>query len=213
MAARRLKPKLFVVIRQNQVTNRRLIDAARAQMRFVQSEVMTHECLQLLTTPRLNRFLLRAREQTNAWAIGVCGRIRDVAGDAVPHIWLVECDPSRLGFRHALIEQTKPSLTISHLLADPEDRRARIPATPLMLLQGERELLLPDEATVLQSGDRLLFAGAEGAEALQSQLLDDDVAIDYVRTGQEPPRTWLGRWLQRTGLTPTPVTSTSETQG
>ncbi len=213
MAARRLKPKLFVVIRQNQVTNRRLIEAARAQMRFVQSEVMTHECLQLLTTPRLNRFLLRAREQSNAWAIGVFGRIRDIAGDTVPHIWLVECDPGRLGLRHALIEQTKPALTISHLLADPEDRRTRIPATPLMLLQGEHDMLLPDEATVLQSGDRLLFAGASGAEALQSQLLDDDVAIDYVRTGHEPPRTWLGRWLQRTVLATAPVAAKSEAQG
>ena len=85
-----------------------------------------------------------------------------------------------------------------HLLADPDDRRdAHPPPRPLLLVQGGHDLLLPDEATVLQSGDRLLFAGAAGAEALQSRLLDDDVAIDYVRTGVERPRTWLGRWLQR----------------
>jgi len=197
MAARRLKPKLFVVIRQNQVTNRRLIDSARARLRFVQSDVMTHECLQLLTTPNLNRFLLRAREQSNAWAIGVCGRVRDVVGDVVPHVWLVECDPGWLGLKRALVEQTEPALTVGHLLADPDDRRSRIAATPLLLVQGGRDMLLPDEATILQAGDRLLFAGAAGAEALQSRLLDDDVAIDYVRTGVERPHTWLGRWLQR----------------
>jgi Trk K+ transport system NAD-binding subunit len=197
MAARRLKPKLFVVIRQNQVTNRRLIDSARAQMRFVQSDVMTHECLQLLTTPRLNRFLLRAREQSNAWAAGVCGRIRDVVGDVVPHVWLIECDRARLGLKHALVEQTEPALTVGHLLSDPDDRRIRIPATSLLLLRNGRDQLLPDEGTVLQPGDRLLLAGGAGAEALQSRLLDDDVAIDYVRTGVERPRTWLGRWLQR----------------
>ncbi len=196
MAARRLKPKLFVVIRQNQVTNRRLIDSARAQLRFVQSEVMTHECLQLLTTPNLNRFLLRAREQSNAWAVGVCGRIRDVVGDVVPHVWLIDCGRGRLGFKHALVEQREPELTIGHLLSDPDDRRTRIAATSLLLLRNGRDQLLPDEGTVLQPGDRLLFAGAAGAEALQSRLLDDDVAIDYVRTGVERPRTWLGRWLQ-----------------
>ena len=202
MAARRLKPKLFVVIRQNQVTNRRLIDAAHAQMRFVQSDVMTHECLQLLTTPRLNRFLLHAREQPNAWAAGVCGLIRELVGNAVPHIWLISCDPDRLGLRHALSEQAEPALTIAHLLADPDDCHARIPATPLLLEQGGRDLLLPDEGTVLQPGDRLLFAGAAGAETLQSRLLEDDVVIDYVRTGFERPRTWLGHWLQR-GTSPT----------
>jgi Trk K+ transport system NAD-binding subunit len=205
MAARRVKPRLFVVIRQNQVTNRRLIDAARAQMRFVQSDVMTHECLQLLTTPRLNRFLLRAREQSNAWAAGVCGRIRDVVGDVVPHVWLIDCDSGRLGLKRALVEQTEPALTVGHLLSDPDDRRMRIPATSLLLLRNGRDQLLPDEGTVLQAGDRLLFAGAAGAEALQSRLLDDDVAIDYVRTGVERPLTWLGRWLQRGATRPAVV--------
>ena len=94
-----------------------------------------------------------------------------MVGNAVPHIWLIGCDPGRLGLRHALIEQADPVLTIAHLLADPDDRNARIRATPLLLEQGGRDLLLPDEGTLLQPGDRLLFAGAAGAEALQSRLL------------------------------------------
>jgi len=210
MAARRLRPKLFVVIRQNQATNRRLIDAARPQMRFVQSEVMTHECLQLLTTPNLNRFLLRAREQSNAWAVGVCGRIRDIVGNAVPHIWLVECDPGRLGLKRALVEQREPELTIGYLLIDPDDRRTRLPATALMLLRNGHDHLLPDEGTALKQGDRLLFAGAMDAEVLQSRMLDDDVLIDYARTGFERPRTWLGHWLQR--RTPTMSSGAAATQ-
>jgi hypothetical protein len=120
-----------------------------------------------------------------------------VAGNAVPHVWLIDCAPVRVGLRRALLEQVEPALTIAHLLTDPDDRHARIRATPLLLEQGGRDLLLPDEGTVLQPGARVLFAGAAGAEALQSLLLDDDVAIDYVRTGIERPRTWLGHWLQR----------------
>jgi hypothetical protein len=30
---------------------------------------------------------------------------------------------------------------------------------------------------------------------LQRRTLTDDGAIDYLRTGTEPPRTWLGRLL------------------
>lgn len=204
-AARRLKPKLFVVIRQNQVTNRSLIDAARADMRFVQAQLMAHECLQVLTTPLLNRFLLMAREQPNAWAVGVCGRLHDLIGHHVPHIWAVTCDTKLLGLRRALIEVTEPALKISHLLCDPDDRRTRLQVTPLLLLRNGDDLLLPDEVTALAPGDQVLFAGASDAEALQSRLLEDDVAIDYVRTGRERPRTWIGRWLQRT--VPNPVAS------
>jgi hypothetical protein len=41
----------------------RPIHAARADMEFVQSVLMTHEIVQLLTTPLMNRFLLLARRQ------------------------------------------------------------------------------------------------------------------------------------------------------
>lgn len=196
-AARRLKPKLFVVIRQNQETNRSLIDAARANMRFVQAQLMAHECLQVLTTPLLNRFLLMAREQPNAWAVGVCGRLHDVIGNHVPHVWAVTCDTKLLGMRRALIEVPEPALTISHLLCDPDDRRTRLQATPLLLLRNGDDVLLPDEGTALEAGDRVLFTGASDARLVQSRLLEDDVVIDYVRTGLERPRTWIGRWLQR----------------
>jgi Trk K+ transport system NAD-binding subunit len=196
-SARRLRRKLFVAIRQNLVGNRSLIEAARADMEFVQAALMTRECVQALTTPLLNRFLLLARQQSNVWAKGVAGRLTDQAGDEVPAVWSVSCDVAELGLRHALLERPEPHLALAHLLADPDDRRLRLPAVPLLLLSGGKDVLLPGDGTLLQKGDRLLFAGRRDAEGLQRRLLTDDVAIDYVRTGREPPRTWLGRWLER----------------
>jgi Trk K+ transport system NAD-binding subunit len=193
--ARRLKRRLFVVIRQNLAGNRSLIEAARADMEFVQSVVMTHESVQLLTTPLLNRFLLLARRQNGVWAVGVAGRIRDTVGDQVPHTWAIECDASLLGVRHALEELPEPPLALSHLLMDPDDRLRALKAVPLLLLSNGRDVLLPDEHTPLRPGDRILFAGEAGVEGLQRRTLADDGAIDYLRTGRDPPRTWLGRWL------------------
>jgi Trk K+ transport system NAD-binding subunit len=196
-AARRLRPKLFVVIRQNKITNRSLIDAARPDMRFVQSRLMAHECVQLMTTPLLNSFLMLARTQGNAWAVGLCGRIHDVVGSRVPHTWTLFCDPGALGIRRALNEHPEPVLKLAHLLRDPDEPRSKLAATPLLLLRDGHDMLLPDENTAIGAGDRILFAGEAGAESLQLRLLGDDVAIDYVRTGRERPRTWFGRWLER----------------
>jgi Trk K+ transport system NAD-binding subunit len=198
-SARRLKHRLFVVMRQNLVGNRSLIEAARADMEFVQSVVMTNEIVQLLTTPLLNRFLMLARRQNNTWAVGVAGRIRDAVGDEVPHTWAIDCDPSLLGARRAFVEKTEPPLALAHLLLDPDDRRVGLKAVPLLLLSGGRDLLLPDENTLLHPGDRVLFAGEAGVEGLQRRTLSDDGAIDYLRTGREPPRTWLGHWLASRG--------------
>jgi Trk K+ transport system NAD-binding subunit len=195
-SARRLKRKLFVVIRQNEVGNRALIEAARADMEFVQAVVMTNECVQQLTTPLLNRFLMLARGQTNVWAVGVAGRLRDAVGDTVPHTWAIDCDATLLGAQRAFVEKPEPPLTLAHLLLDPDDRRIALKAVPLLLLSNGRDLLLPDEHTPLRAGDRILFAGEAGVEGLQRRTLSDDGAVDYLRTGREPPRTWLGRLLE-----------------
>jgi hypothetical protein len=156
---------------------------------------MTNETVQLLTTPLLNGFLLQARRQDNAWATGVAGRLRDVVGDAVPHTWAIACDTGLLGARHALVDAPDPPLTLDHLLRDPDDRQQRLKATPLLLRSKGRDRLLPDEHTPLRPGDVVLFAGAAGVEGLQRRTLADDAAIDYLRTGRDPPRTWLGRML------------------
>lgn len=198
-AARRLQKKLFVVARQNHVDNRSLIEAARADMEFVQSLVMTHECVQLLTTPLLNRFLMRARRQPAVWAVGVLGRLRDAVGDTVPHTWGVNCDPAKLGVRYGLVEAPEPPLTLAHLLMDPDKRRQSLAAVPLLLLAKGREHLLPDEHTPLQLGDRILFAGDAEAESLQRRVLNDDSVVHYLRTGREPAHTWLARLLEARG--------------
>lgn len=53
---------------------------------------------------------------------------------------------------------------------------------------------LPPEDLPLGPGDRVLFAGAEGVEALQRRFLLDPSPIEYVRTGREPARGALFRW-------------------
>ena len=197
IAARRCHKKLFVVVRQNQAGNRALIEAAHADMEFVQAQLMTNEVLQEMTTPLLNRFLLRARQQPNVWAAGLILRLREVVGDTVPYIWGVRIAPELIGVAHAFGERPEPPFALSHLIADPDKRSAKLPAVALMLSRGGKDILLPDVNMPLAKNDRIVFAGTPAVERLQRRTLADDVVIDYLRTGKEPPRTWLGRLLTR----------------
>jgi voltage-gated potassium channel len=61
---------------------------------------------------------------------------------------------------------------------------------------GER-IGLPADGERLGPGDRVLFAGAEGVEALQRRFLLDPGPIQLVRTGLEPARGALFRWWLR----------------
>ena len=60
---------------------------------------------------------------------------------------------------------------------------------------AREDVALPGPELGLASGDRLLFAGAEGVETIQRRFLLDPAPIQFVRTGAEPARSWLFRAL------------------
>ena len=74
--ARRVRPDIFVIIRQNQMQDRALVEAARANLKFVQSDLMVHECLQVLKTPMLGRFIAKLRASDPATSTATLERIQ-----------------------------------------------------------------------------------------------------------------------------------------
>jgi Trk K+ transport system NAD-binding subunit len=57
MTAKEVNPDLFVVVRQNRVANQVLFDAYDADFTMVPSRIVARECLALITSPLLARFL------------------------------------------------------------------------------------------------------------------------------------------------------------
>src|SRR5690606_16958911 len=85
--ARRLNPDIFVIVRQNDAADRVLIDAARANLRFVQSDLIVRECLQILKTPLLGEFITRMRESGSTQASRTIELIMATVGNAGPRNW------------------------------------------------------------------------------------------------------------------------------
>lgn len=195
--ARRIKPDLSVLIRQNHSADRSLIEASRADLVFVKSEVMLRECLQILISPLLNSFLLQVRQRGKDLAEQIIMRLLIELDERVPYVWVFDCLPSHPGLRDVLQQPGTAPLLLRELLIDPTDPPSPLRAVPLLLQRGERADFIPDLDTALQTGDRILFAGAAGVENLQRRFLLDPSPLQFVRTGIEPPRSWLFRRLAR----------------
>lgn len=193
--ARKLNPRLFVIVRQNHVAERSLIEAARADLCFVKSELMVHECLQLLVAPLLNRFLLRVRREGTARAEQIAVRLLTGLEERVPSLWVFDCNDSLPGLREVLNGRAGAPLRLEELLINPHDPSLTLAAVPLFLLRGEAETMLPDPATPLVRGDRILFAGRPGVERLQHYFHLDPSPLEYVRSGVEPARSWIFRHI------------------
>ncbi len=195
--ARRIKPDIFVMIRQNHVQDRALVEAARADVAFVQSDLMVHECLQLLKTRTLGRFIARLRDADPAVAAATLERVRNEVGDGAPSAWTFECDIMQPGMFAAFFQNRALAFRIAHLLADPTDPNVRMRAAALMLeRQGSFELL-PGSETALKPGDRILFVGHKVTRRMQLRYLVEPGTVSWTLTGTEPPNGYFFRWWER----------------
>ena len=195
--ARRVQPDIFVVIRQNQMQDRALVDAAHADLKFVQSDLMVIECLQVLKAPMLGRFIAELRLAGTPVAVATLERVQREAGDGAPRAWEFDCDVLQPGMFHAFFQRAGAPFTIEHLVANPISPKERLPVTALMLETEGQRTLLPPDSTKLKPGARVLFVGDDVARRLQMRYATEPDTIAWVCSGSEPPRGFLFRWLQQ----------------
>jgi voltage-gated potassium channel len=193
MIARQTNPNLFVVIRQNLVASKVLFSAFNANVTMISSEIIAHECLAVLTTPLLSRFLGMVKRESDAWADSVVDRLKARVGETVPEVWSVRVDSVSAP---AFIQAGLPA-PLDLLLRRGPEREVPLSCLALMLVRNEHEQPLPEPSTELALGDELLFAGTRQARVLQALTLKNMNVLSYVKSGHNIPGGWVWRNLSR----------------
>jgi len=198
IAARRLNPNIFLVMRQNLKASEVLFEHLGAEMTLVTSEIIAAECIALLRTPMLAEFLDLVRAKDNVWAYGLVESLRALVGEEAPSFWSFRIGPQDApGLSDALARLQCP-LTLGDLSRRAEISESRLPCVALMLERGAEIFELPNDSTLVLPGDRLLFAGRRRAEDQQSLILRNaNVAADALGHRREAEG-WLWRRLERT---------------
>ena len=195
-AARRSKPSLFLVARQNRPASAPLFAAMDVDALLVPSEVVAHEVYAQLSTPLLWRFLREMPARGDAWAADLVDSLTGVCGTRLQALWklrLIDSEAPALGSWLA-----SGSARLGDLLRDPEDREDTLHAVPLLVLRDDEATLAPDGDFVLAAGDELLLAGRPGARRALDTTLFVPSVLEYVVNGRRVPSSWIWRKLTRT---------------
>lgn len=200
VTARALNPDLFVVLRQNQQSNSALFQAFDADFVVVPSEIIARECLAVLTTPLLSRFLSIVKRQDDAWADAVVSRLARLCGESVPATWSLRLDERDAPAIHEVLAGAP--LSLETLLRDPADRKRPLACLPLLLVRAGQQIALPAPDMALRSGDEILFAATAAAKSRVSETLHNANTRDYVLYGKDSRSGWL--WNKLRGAAGTP---------
>lgn len=196
--ARAMNPKLFIVARQNLATNHLLFEAFKPNFTSIRSEVVAHEALRAMASPMLSSFIAALESQTETWALALVQRISTLCDQCVPENWTITLNASNIAAVHAFLARPTPHLQLAHFHCNVLEHGRPLRCIALLRRHAGEDFLLPAAETELSFGDEILFIGDEEARRSHYAMCVEVSLLEYARTGQEQPQSWLFRkWAAR----------------
>ena len=194
MTAKMLKPALYTVARENRIFNHRLYQAAQPALVMQSSRIVVRHILALITTPLLDRFLKQARHQNEEWATALLDKIEHLMDGQAPESWDITVSRRQTPAIYTAC-RAGIDIDLGLLSRHPRDRDERLNTVALMLSRGSEDRLLPEPATVLKPGDRILFCGRRDSGRQMEWVLNNRNVLEYLRTGASRAEGLIWRWL------------------
>lgn len=195
IAARAMRPEIFIILRQNLLSNRLLFEAARAEMTMVSSEIIANQCLALLHTRVMGEFLAIARARDDDWAEDVIQRLRETVGDEAPNFWSVTLTKTESPGMIDAMADLPDGLRLADLSRDISDRDRTATIVPLLIVRGDEKIELPTGDMRIFKGDTILLAGSREAERDLRHILCNANVARYVLQGEDALRGLVWRAL------------------
>lgn len=194
MMAKKLRPGIFVVARQNQSANDVLFDSFHADFSMVHTRIVAQECISIITTPLLSRFLVDTRVADEIWCKLLATRLEETCAGLVPDIWDIVITRDGAPAAYDALVENRP-LDVGMLMRDNADREAAFPAIILMIERNGKAILLPEDGFMLKPGDAILVAGQNYVRSALNLTVQNDNAMHYVLTGDDRRGGWLWQFL------------------
>jgi len=197
MSVRRLDPDVFLVVRQNRHANDVVFTDTSIDLVVHPDRVLARRIQLELMSPGLPPLLDHLENGAAALTDTTIARLRDAVGEGMPSLWVTELDPESAPALIGPLSRVRAvGLRLGDLIRDPQRRERRIDCVPLQLERDGVFHPLPEHDTQLEPGDRVLFCGTWRARTTTRAVLLNPYTLDYLVSGEDPPRSYVSRWVR-----------------
>lgn len=193
LTAKTMHPAVFVIGRQNKSIHRSLFAVAGFDRVMEEAELIVDKAFPQIARPVLSRFLALLSHQDEQWGRALLKRLQQVCGDHHPHHLIIRLTDEQAPA--VLAELASGRLLRLQTLWTQTDCEV----IPLLLIrQNQQEILLPDPASVLQKGDKILLAFNDVRVARTIKInLRDAVSLYYTIHNKQKTRSFFWRYLDK----------------
>jgi voltage-gated potassium channel len=196
MTARQMNPNIFVVARQNLRDNSELFKKVKADLVMQPREITARMIRILFLNPMLCDFLKMANKQDDEWSNLVVSRLSAVIGDSKPHIWTTTINHKETPAVYKAIALGRV-VTLDCLTMDPLSSTRKLECVPLLLESNGHSTIMPDDASIIKHGDRILFCGMRESMNSMYWTLTVMASLNYVMNYENEPESYLLKALLR----------------
>ena len=197
ITARKLNPDIFIIARQNIVSNAPLFQALSADMTMISNQIIANECVAILQTPLLAEFLRIVRRKDNSWSHRLVRELGAITKQVKPTFWSFRICPEDTPGLFDMIHRADAEVRLSDIRRDIGNRAKNLRCYPLLLIRNGEPVELPQNDLVLKPEDRLLFAGLPAARNRQRDILLNANVARSVIAGESGGESLFWKWLTK----------------
>jgi voltage-gated potassium channel len=195
LTARALNPEAHLIVRQNSHENELAFNAASADLIMQPSLVTARRILLRLISPLIQELLEYLEQNPQYLVDSVYPELQQRVGAHDPALWTLHIDASQTP---AVVEYlaTSQTLTSGDLFRDSRSRDEYLACVPLLLKRDAEHTIMPVDTFEVSEGDEILMCSTPQAMHLVKTNLANIYTVEYLATGNVPPRAYAMRRFQ-----------------
>lgn len=201
MTGREINERLFCGVLENGLSSHALFRAAEPDFIGQPSIVIAGAILSRIQSPLVHEFMEHLIAESEDVSAGLLECLQSWQQPTPPDLFTLRISQRRAPALAGLLE-SGIEVPLASLSKDPTRPDQTMPIEALLLCREGETRLLPDPATRLTMGDRLLFAARAGLGHRLRRLVENENAMARVITGHDIHRGWLWKRLFPQSLGP-----------
>jgi len=181
ITAKKLNPDIYLIARENTMKEMSLFQAANVDWLFMIERIIINKTSMFLANPLKEHFLRLALKQNEIWGKMLINRLRLIGNN--PEIMSL-CINNKDAYAIETELQQGIDVNSDVLLRSLENWKKQHKAIPLLLIRGEKTMLLPHQVS-LKLNDELLFATDRDSQNEIELIASNIYELHYAMYGIE----------------------------
>lgn len=176
---KRLNKNIFIISRENQISNLSIFTYANIDHIFIPSKIIIHKSINAIVNPLNDRLIRILTKKDEYWGRVVLAKLLKKI-HSNPITFELEISKKDAPEIYNYLKLENKGILLDTIKRSRRDRNQYNNIITLLIVRGNKDILLPDKSTKLQINDKILFACDKNAQEDLEYVANNFYELEYI---------------------------------